>query len=85
MPGERLWGESRLMARIIFSDDQAAERVRYEVASTPPIVGGVGPVRIGIAARLKDGRLVVAHDFRLVDLTWIRAYVGKSDVVVEIE
>lgn len=71
------------MARLIFANQAALERILADIETTPLLEGGVGPVRLGTAVQLPDGRFVMSHNFRDVDVDWFEAYANDAETVVE--
>ena len=70
------------MATLVFQDQATADRVVEEIEVTANIEGGAGPVKFGTLARLADGRLLAAHDFRAVDLDWILIYADEAGLEI---
>ena len=71
------------MARLIFANQAALERITLEVEATPDVDGGAGPVRFGVAVPLTDGRYLMSHDFREADVDWLEAYVDDPELSIE--
>jgi hypothetical protein len=71
------------MARLIFANQTAIERIVPDIEATPYLDGGAGPVRLGVAVPLADGRYLMSHDFREADLDWIEAYADDPEISVE--
>lgn len=71
------------MARLIFANQAALQRIALDIEATPYLEGGVGPVRLGSAVPLADGRYVMSHDFREADLDWLEAYADDPEIAVE--
>jgi hypothetical protein len=71
---------------IVFPDRATADTVLREVAATPDIEGGVGPVWVWYDPDLDtnvvgyaegaDGRCMIAHHWMEVDRAWIEAYLA---------
>ena len=47
-----------------------------EIACTPDIDGGIGPVAIGTPTESNDGRFAVCHPFAGVDRAWLESYLA---------
>lgn len=45
-----------------------------EIACTPDIEDGVGPVMLGIPIELKDGRFAYIHPWNYVTVDWLKGY-----------
>lgn len=71
------------MARLIFANQAALQRIALDIGTTPYLEGGVGPVRLGAAVPLADGRYLMSHDFHEPDLDWLEAYADDPELVVE--
>ena len=55
-----------------------------EIAATPDIEGGIGPVKMGTPLVAEDGRLAVCHPWNKVSIDWLTAYtanIAKAQVV----
>lgn len=46
-----------------------------EIACTPDLEGGVGPVLIGVPLELADGRFACCHPWNEVTIDWLAGYV----------
>ena len=71
------------MARLIFANQEALQRIALDIESTPYIEGGAGPVRLGSAVPLADGRYLMSHNFHEADLDWLEAYANDAQFSVE--
>jgi len=71
------------MARLFFANQMALERIALDIEATAYLEGGAGPVRLGVAVPLTDGRYVMSHDFREADLDWLEAYADDPEFSVE--
>lgn len=60
---------------VLITSDPA---ILAEIASTPAIEGGMGPVAIGIPVESSDGRYAISHPFAGVDRAWLEAYVAEE-------
>ncbi len=56
-----------------------------EIAATPNLDGGIGPVLIGAPAELADGRFAVAHPWSAVSIDWLAGYVQGIEGVEVLE
>ncbi len=54
-----------------------SQAILDEIAASPDIENGIGPVRIGTPVTAKDGRVAVSHAFSDVDLDWFKGYTQK--------
>jgi hypothetical protein len=71
---------------LVFLDRATADAVLCEVAATPDLEGGIGPVWVwydpDVAtnavsyAEGADGRCVIAHPWSAVDRDWLEAYLS---------
>lgn len=48
-----------------------------EIGYTPDIEGGIGPVKLGIPIKAKDGRLAVNHNWLEADKAWLESYLAE--------
>jgi hypothetical protein len=71
------------MARLIFANQAALQRIAMDIETTPYLEGGAGPVRLGAAVPLADGRHLMSHAFREADLDWLEAYADDPEITVE--
>lgn len=71
------------MARLFFANQAALEQIVTDIEATPYLEGGAGPVRLGVAVPLADGRYLMSHDFREADLDWLEAYTDDPQISVE--
>lgn len=58
-----------------------------EIAATPDIEGGIGPVMMGTPLEAKDGRFAVCHPWNRVSIDWLTAYTkgaAKAEIVDEL-
>lgn len=81
------------MVVIVFPDRATADAALREIAATPDLEGGTGPVwvwfdpdadtnQVTYAASV-DGRVAIAHPWSEVDEDWLAAYLADwTDVVV---
>ena len=60
------------MAWVIFSNKEAAD----EVAVTPDMDGGIGPVLLAEGIQAEDGRVAYNHGWNEVSLDWLTGYGG---------
>ena len=74
-----------MRARLVFDDAAAYAAIRADLDVTAGVEGGAGPVRLGVAAPLSDGRVQVAHVFSEADVDWIVAYTDDPRLSVEWE
>lgn len=73
------------MATIVFPTRQVADEILREIAATPAIEGGIGPVWVWFNpdADMNDisyatdasGRCAIAHPWTEVDIAWLTAYI----------
>jgi hypothetical protein len=71
------------MARLIFANQAALQRIAQDIEATAYLEGGIGPVRLGAAVPLADGRYLMSHGFREADLDWLDAYADDPEFSVE--
>lgn len=51
------------------------QAIADEIACTPELEGGIGPVMLGVPLILTDGRLAFGHPWNEVTIDWLAAYV----------
>lgn len=71
------------MARLIFANQEALQRIALDIEATPYLEGGAGPVRLGAAVPLADGRYMMSHAFGEAELDWLEAYANDPEITVE--
>lgn len=75
------------MTVIVFGSKALADELLCEVAATPAIEGGIGPVWVWYGpddaenrvqyAQSRDGRCAVSHSWTAVDRAWLEAYLEQ--------
>jgi hypothetical protein len=74
-----------MRARVVFANSAAHARVAAEIEIIAAIEGGAGPVKLGVPAKLADGRWALSHPLEAVDADWILAYADDPEVAIEWE
>lgn len=75
------------MATVVFQSTSLADTILHEICATPNLEGGVGAVIVwwepenGVNAVCysigADGRCLVAHPWKEVDVDWLEAYMNE--------
>jgi hypothetical protein len=82
-----------MIVHLVFPDRATADAVLHEIAATPHLEGGIGPVwvwydpdvalNVVSYAEGADGRCMIAHPWSAVDRDWLEAYLAAwAEVLV---
>lgn len=80
---------------LVFPDRATADAVLREIAATPDLEGGVGPVwvwydpdvTLNVVGHTEgaDGRCMIAHPWSAVDRDWLEAYLAAWPEVLVLD